>query len=336
MTDNYDIAHPYILFLGEAHDDLAAKTARGILQWRPEWCLGQIRLDSCKTSLGIADMSLEDAAAKGVKTLVVGVANRGGVVSQEWMPTLMEALDRGMDLASGLHQRLADISALAAHASEKGRKLFDVRHPPREFSVANGKKRPGKRLLTVGTDASVGKMYTSLALEAALRARGIPCSFRATGQTGIFIAGRGVSVDAVVADFISGATEWLAPDNAPDHWDLIEGQGSLFHPSFAGVTLGLIHGAQPDALVLCHEPTRTHMRGLPEQPLPDLKACLAANVEAAKLTNPNVRAVGISINTHALDERAAEKLLAETADAFGLPCVDPVRTGVEAIADQLT
>jgi len=335
MQDNYDIAHPYILFLGDAHDDLAAKTARGILQWRAEWCLGQFRLDDCQTSLGITDLTLEEAAAQGVKTLVVGVANRGGVVSPNWLATLLEALDRGMDLASGLHQRLADIPELAARAAEKGRKLFDVRHPPGEFSVATGQKRPGKRLLTVGTDASVGKMYTTLALEASLRARGKPCSFRATGQTGIFIAGRGVSVDAVVADFISGATEWLAPDNAPDHWDLIEGQGSLFHPSFAGVTLGLIHGAQPDALVLCHEPTRTHMRGLPGQPLPGLKTCLAANIEAAKLTNPHVRCVGISINTHALDQKAADRLMAETADAFGLPCVDPVRNGVEAIADQL-
>lgn len=335
MNGNYEIAHPYILFLGDADDDLAAKTARGILQWRPAWCLGQFRLEGCNTSLGIADLSLEEAAAKGVKTLVVGVANRGGVVSKDWMPTLLEALDRGMDLASGLHQRLIDLPELHARAAETGRKLFDVRHPPREFSVANGKKRPGKRLLTVGTDASVGKMYTTLALEAALKARGKPCSFRATGQTGIFIAGSGVSVDAVVADFISGATEWLTPDNAPEHWDLIEGQGSLFHPSFAGVTLGLIHGAQPDALVLCHEPTRAHMRGLPGQPLPDLRTCLDANLEAATLTNPKVRAVGISINTHALDAQAADKLLAETAEAFGLPCVDPVRGGVEPIADQL-
>ena len=184
-------------------------------------------------------------------------------------------------------------------------------------------------------DASVGKMYTTLALEAELKRRGIACSFRATGQTGIFIAGNGVSVDAVIADFISGATEWLTPDNAPDHWDLIEGQGSLFHPSFAGVTLGLIHGAQPDALVLCHEPSRPHMRGLPDRPLPAIGPCIAQCLEAARLTNPEARCVGISINSRALEEDAALELLAATAAEHGVPCVDPVRTGVAAIADRL-
>ena len=329
------IRRPYLMFLGNAPDQLAAKTAQGIVQWRRDWCVGQMRLSGCKADLGLPDMSLDQAVAAGVATVIVGVANRGGVLGEDWVPLLADALGRGLDLASGLHQRLSDVPLLAAAAARHGRQLFDVRHPTREFAVGTGARRPGKRLLTVGTDCSIGKMYTALALEKAMRARGLAADFRATGQTGIFIAGSGVSIDAVVADFISGAVEYLAPAAAPDHWDLIEGQGSLFHASYAGVSLGLLHGAQPDALVMCHEPTRRHMRGLPGFPLPSLEDCIAANLQAARLTNPAVRCVGIAINTAALDAAAATRLLAETADRLGLPAVDPLRTGVGAIVDRL-
>ena len=150
-------------------------------------------------------------------------------------------------------------------------------------------------MLHLDADCSTGKMYTTLALETELRARGARADFRATGQTGIFIAGRGIPLDAVVADFISGGVEWLSPDRHDGGWDLIEGQGSLFHPSFAGVSLGLLHGAQPDALVLCHEPTRQHMRGLPDYPLPELKRCLQANLVAAQLTNRAVNVAGVTL-----------------------------------------
>src|SRR5262252_5950911 len=329
------IRRPYLMFLGNAPDQLAAKTAQGIVQWRPEWCVGQMRLAGCKADLGLPEMTLDQAVAAGVKTVIVGVANRGGVLSDDWVPLLADALGRGLDLASGLHQRLSDVPLLAAAAAGAGRQLVDVRHPTRDFAVGTGAKRPGKRLLTVGTDCSIGKMYTALALEKAMRARGFDADFRATGQTGIFIAGSGVSVDAVVADFISGATEVLAPANSPDHWDLIEGQGSLFHASYAGVSLGLLHGSQPAAIVMCHEPTRRHMRGLPGYPLPSLHECIEANLQAARLTSPSVTCAGIAINTSALDASAADSILKQTADSFGLPCVDPVRTGVAAIADRL-
>jgi len=270
-----------------------------------------------------------------VKTVIVGVANRGGILSPDWIALLARALELGLDLASGLHQRLVDYPQLRETAQRLGRQLFDVRHPTQHFSVASGVKRSGKRLLAVGTDCSVGKMYTTLALEKEMKARGLKADFRATGQTGIFIAGSGVSIDAVVADFISGAVEWLSPANEEDHWDLIEGQGSLFHASYAGVSLGLLHGAQPDALILCHEPTRTHMRGLPTFPLPDLRLCMETNIKAAKLTNPNVQCCGIAINTAALDEATALDLLRRTEAEFGLPTVDPVRSGVAAIVDKL-
>jgi len=323
------------MFLGNAPDQLAAKTAQGIVHWRRDWCVGQLRLDGCQADLGLPDMDLDAAVKAGVKTVIVGVANRGGILSPDWVALLKRALELGLDLASGLHQRLVDYPELKETAARLGRQLFDVRHPTQQFAVAAGVKRKGKRLLAVGTDCSVGKMYTTLALEKEMQARGLKADFRATGQTGIFIAGSGVSIDAVVADFISGAVEWLSPDNDEDHWDLIEGQGSLFHASYAGVSLGLLHGAQPDALVLCHEPTRTHMRGLPSFALPDLRICLEANLKAAKLTNPGVQCIGIAVNTSGLDEAAAADYLRRTEAEFNLPTVDPVRNGVAAIVDRL-
>ncbi|MGB5938334.1 MAG: NAD-dependent epimerase/dehydratase family protein, partial [Rhodanobacter sp.] len=199
----------------------------------------------------------------------------------------------------------------------------------------NGRARAGRRLLTVGTDCSVGKMYTTLALERAMRRRGCAADFRATGQTGIFVAGAGVPVDAVVADFISGAVEWISPARDDGGWDLIEGQGSLFHPSYAGVSLGLLHGAQPDALVLCHEPTRRHMRGLPGYPIPELRSCLEANLAAARLTNPTVRAVGVALNTSGMSAPEALAACQRVGELLELPCQDPVTMGVEAIVDHL-
>lgn len=329
------IQYPYLLFLGDVSDQLSAKTAQGIAHWRPEHCVGQFRLPNGRADLGLPDLTIADAARAGARTLVVGVANRGGVIPDSWLDPLEAALASGLDLAAGLHTRLSSIRRLAAVAEEHGRALHDVRHPPRDFDVANGRKRTGRRLLTVGTDCSVGKMYTSLAIEKEMRARGLNADFRATGQTGILIVGSGVSVDAVVADFISGAVEWLAPDNAADHWDVIEGQGSLFHASFAGVSLGLLHGAQPDALVLCHEPTRTHMRGLPDYALPSLADCIDANLRAARLTNPDVAFVGIAVNTSQMGQGEAEPYLRKLEDELGLPAVDPFKHGAAPIVDRL-
>jgi uncharacterized NAD-dependent epimerase/dehydratase family protein len=330
-----NIQTPYLLFLGDAPDPLAAKVAQGICDWRPDSAVGQFRMPDCNADLSLPDMTVAQAAAAGAKTLVVGVANRGGVISDAWVEVLREALAHGMDIAAGLHNRLADVAVLKADADRLGRQLFDVRHPSQRFDVASGVKRSGKRLLPVGTDCSCGKMYTALAIEKELRARGVNADFRATGQTGILVAGGGVAIDAVVADFISGAAEWLSPDNDEDHWDIVEGQGSLFHVSFAGVTTGLIHGAQPDALVLCHEPTRTHMRGLPGFSLPGLRECMDASLRVARLTNPDARFVGVSVDTSKLAEQEAEQYLKETEEALRLPTVDPLRNGVARIVDQI-
>jgi len=329
------IPRPYLLFLGDAPDQLAAKTANGVARWRPEWCVGQFRLDGCNADVGMPDMTLDQAVAAGAKTLVLGVANRGGTIGETWAKVLHAAVERGMTIASGLHEALGDVPGLAEAAEAAGVALIDVRRPDQSFDVGHGHKRSGKRLLTVGTDVSVGKMFTSLAIEREMRSRGMKADFRATGQTGILIAGEGVSVDAVVADFISGAAEWLSPDNDPDHWDLVEGQGSLFHASYAGVTLGLLHGSQPDAIVVCHDPSRPHMRGTPTIPLRSLTETIEANLAAGALTNPDIRCVGVAINTSGMDADDAASALAAAEAEAGLPAADPVATGVARIVDQL-
>ena len=329
-----DIAKPYLLFLGDVHDQLAAKTAQGIVDWRPEWCVGQRRLQGCKADTGLPDISIADAAAKGAKTMVVGVANAGGVLPDHWISEIVAALDAGLDVATGLHKRLGSIPEIAAAAARHGRKLHDVRFSDITFATGKGTKRPGRRLLTVGTDCSVGKKYTALAMEREMRRLGLNAEFRATGQTGVLISGRGIAIDAVVADFIAGAAEWISPDNEPDHWDVIEGQGSLFHPSFSGVTLGLLHGAQPDAFIVCHEPTRRTMRGVQHR-LPSIAQVIERTILEGQLTNPAITCIGIAINTEHLSEPEALACLAETGKAHGLPCVDPIRTGVTPLVEEL-
>lgn len=330
-----ELKQPYLLFLGDAADALAAKVAQGIKTWRPDYCVGQFRLENCNADCGLADLSIKEAVDAGAKTLVIGVANRGGIISDEWISVLTEALEAGMDIAAGLHNKLVDIPELVACAEKNGCALYDVRYPTQVYPVASGKKRSGKRVLSVGTDCSVGKMYTSLAIEKEMTSRGMKADFRATGQTGILISGAGVSADCVVADFIAGAIETISPANDADHWDVIEGQGSLFHASYSGVTLGLIHGSQPDALVLCHEPTREHMRGLPDYKQPSIKDCIALNETMARLVNPQAKVVGVSINTSGLDEKAAMEYMDKVETEIGLPVVDPFRQGVARIVDKL-
>lgn len=331
----FEIQNPYLLFLGDAPDQLAAKTANGVKVWRPDWCVGQFRFPACKADLGLPDMTIEEAAAAGVKTVILGVANRGGFIPEAWIVELVKALNLGMDIASGLHTKITTLPALKQAAEANGRKLFDVRHPTRDYPVASGVPRKGKRLLTVGTDVSVGKMFTTLAIEKEMRARNLNADFRATGQTGIFIAGSGLSVDAVIADFISGAIEWLAPENTEDHWDLIEGQGSLYNVSYSGVTLGLIHGSQADALVMCHEIGRPHMRGLPDYSVPEIPVAMDTILHMARMVNSNVKFVGVSLNTSNVTAEEAAAFKARTAEQTGLPVVDPLKDGVAPIVDRL-
>lgn len=330
-----DLPSPYALFLGDV-DPLSAKTATGIAHWRADRCVAQVTLPGCTVDLKLPALSPAAVADAGARLLIVGVANFGGKVADNWVPTLVEALEAGLDVASGLHQRLADIPALAQAAARYERRLFDVRHPrPGQTPIATGKKRSGKRVLAVGTDCAVGKMFAALAIERELRSRGIATDFRATGQTGIFIAGSGVSVDAVVSDFVAGAAEALSPANDPDHWDVVEGQGSLHHPAYAGVTLGLIHGSQPDALVLCHSIEREQLDGYPEYRVPGFKEAIEVNERAARLTNPRAKVVGVSVNTSKVSAETAREYLATLESALALPCCDPVRNGVRPIVDRL-
>lgn len=329
------IPTPYLLFLGDAPDQLAAKVAQGIKDWRPENAVGQLRMSGCKADLGLTDMTLAEAKAAGAKTLVIGVANRGGVISPAWKEVLLAAIEAGFDLASGLHNLLRHEADLVASAMAHGVSLHDVRVPGIDYPIANGVKRSGKRVLAVGTDCSVGKMYTGLAIDAEMQKRGMKSTFRATGQTGILITGQGVPLDAVIADFMAGAVEYVSPDNDADHWDVIEGQGSLFHVSFSGVTMALIHGGQPDAIILAHEPTRENMRGLPGYKLPTLEALRDMCLPIAQVANPDCKIVGISVNTASMSEDEARAYLSDLEVRMGLPAVDPFRDSAERLVDAL-
>lgn len=329
------IEAPFLLYLGHSSDFVGIKTSRGLATFRPADCVGEFRHDDCPLTLGLPRLSMAEAAAKGAKTLVLGIAHAGGAMAPALVEDAHAAIEAGMNVASGLHHRLRDVPSLITAAKARGVRLIDVRDPPADLNVGTGYARKGRRLLTVGTDCSVGKMYASLALVEGFRARGVAADFRATGQTGILIAGSGVPVDAVVADFISGAIEMLTPERRDGGWDVIEGQGSLMHPSFAGVSLGLLHGAQAEALVLCHDPSRPEMRGLPGRRMPEMDDCLAMNLEMARLTSPRVYAAGVCLNTSAMEENEARALVAKTGDRLGLPATDPHRFGTGPIMDFL-
>lgn len=329
------IPSPYLVYLGAATDPLSIKTSRGVAEWRRELCVGQRRLPGCEITLGLEDLTYEQAVNRGARTLILGEANAGGVLSDVSAREAIAALEAGLNVASGLHERLSHRADIREAAQRTGRSLFDVREPPPNLPIGTGRPRAGYRLLTVGTDCSIGKMYSSLAIERELHRRGYRADFRATGQTGILVAGSGVPIDAVIADFIAGAAEWLSPARHDGGWDIIEGQGSLFHPSFAGVSLGLLHGSQPNALVMCHEPGRSHMRGLPDRRLPSLQECLQANLEAARLTQPDVVVVGVAMNTSKLDRSEARRLCDQVESELQLPCEDPIAMGATNIVGQL-
>src|SRR5215469_575600 len=321
------LPHPYLLFLGDTTEATYAKTAFGLRDWVPERCIGEWACDGATVTTGLPWMPPKEAVARGARGLVIGVANTGGVIGASWVQLLLEALEAGLDLVGGLHARLRDVPELSAAAQRLGRRLIDVRDPPPHIPLASGAKRSGRRLLTVGTDCALGKKYTALALARAFAERGLAVDFRATGQTGILIAGGGMPMDAVVTDFEAGAAEILSPDARPDHWDVIEGQGSLFHPAYAGVSLGLLHGSQPDVFVVCHEPGRETLVGHPQFPVPSLAETIDLTLRLGRRTNPAIRCGGVSLNTAAFDADTARELLARESMRLGLPAADPMRQG---------
>ncbi|MCJ8156993.1 DUF1611 domain-containing protein [Sphingomonas sp. LaA6.9] len=321
------LPQPYLLFLGDTTERAFAKTAFGLRDWAADKCVGEFALKGASVTTGLQPLTPGEAAARGAQALVIGVANSGGVIPDHWRAALFEALEAGLDVVSGMHARLTDIPGLADRAQALGRQLIDVRSPPPNIPVGTGRKRTGQRLLTVGTDCALGKKYTAIAIARAFTELGVNADFRATGQTGIMIAGGGMPMDAIVSDFEAGAAELLSPDAAPDHWDVIEGQGSLFHPAYAAVSLGLLHGSQPDIVVVCHEPGRTDVLGAPGYTLPSIEETIEATLLLGRRTNPAIRCAGVSLNTSNLGEAEAAALIAGESARLGLPVADPVRGG---------
>jgi uncharacterized NAD-dependent epimerase/dehydratase family protein len=321
------LPRPYLLFLGDTVEASYAKTAFGLRDWIPEQCVGEFACEGGTVTTGLPSLRPAQAFEKGARALVIGVANSGGFIPDVWVPALVEALAAGLDIVSGMHTRLADVRALKAAAERHGRKLIDVRQPPSGIPIATGRKRTGKRLLTIGTDCALGKKYAALAIARAFVRRGIKADFRATGQTGILIAGSGMPIDAVVADFAAGAAEVLSPDAAENHWDIIEGQGSLLHPAYSGVSLALLHGSQPDIIVVCHEPGRECLVGHPEYPLPSVDEIMDVALRLGRRTNPAVRCAGVCLNTSKMDANVAEDFMKKESERLGLPVADPMRGG---------
>lgn len=334
MTTTVSLEAPYLIFLGDCPDLMHAKTGAGIVEWRRDKCAGQMKFDDCPVELDIPEMSVGEAVDAGVRTVVLGVAAVGGVLPDHWLPPLVELAKAGLNIASGMHTKLKDVPALVEAAEAGGGELIDVRVPPADIPVGDGRKRTGMRVLMLGTDCAVGKKYSALALHRELERRGINATFRATGQTGIMIAGEGMPIDAVVADFVSGAAEMLSPDNAHDHWDVIEGQGSLLSPSYSAVTLGLLHGSQPDAIVLCHDASRTRiLDAVGEYPIPELDEVIDDALRLARRVNPKCFCAGVSVNTSSLSDFERDTYLSGMQADLALPCVDPIATGMSPIAN---
>jgi uncharacterized NAD-dependent epimerase/dehydratase family protein len=324
-----ELPSPYLVFLGDTTEAIFAKTAFGLRDWARDRCIGEWSCGETNLTTGLPRMPPRQARERGARGMVIGVANFGGIIQESWFPSLIDALEAGLDLVAGMHAKLHQFEPLRSAAERLGRRLIDVRVPPANIPVATGRKRTGKRLLTVGTDCALGKKYTALSIARALAERGLDVDFRATGQTGILISGCGIPMDAVVSDFEAGAAEMLSPDAPSEHWDVIEGQGSIFHPSYAAVSLGLLHGSQPDVFVVCHEAGREHVIGHPDYPLPSIEATIELNTLLGRRTNPAIRCAGVSLNTSRLEPAAARKLLASESRRLRLPVADPVRGGPE-------
>ncbi len=330
-----ELPKPYVIFLGDTQNILDAKTALGLLDWCKEDCIAQVSMPGCKIDLNLPELTPSQAAEAGAKSIVIGIAPTGGKINPKWRELLKEALCSGLHLVSGLHTDLEDDEILREAGNAGNSRLINLRKAPDCKQVASGKNRTGKRLLTVGTDCCVGKKYTALSIYKTMRGLEFKTTFRATGQTGILISGEGIPIDAVVSDFVSGAAESLSPRNEPDHWDIIEGQGSLFHPAYAPVTLGLIHGSQPDALILCHAATRTEIDEYPGFSIPTIPECIAKYEESAALTNPKSRVVGISINSSGLNLAARKEYLMELGALTKLPCFDPMSDSLTSFIEIL-
>ena len=329
-----------ILAEGFSADPQYGKTARGVIRYRRDDVVAM--LDSTRageTDDGIPVVAnLEDAAQYAPTAALVGVAPHGGTFPPAWIELLRRCIEAGIDVENGLHVFLNDDSELRALADANGVELRDLRRPPADLSTATGEvfDVPGAIVLTVGSDCAIGKMTVSLELDLEARRRGVKSVFVPTGQTGIAIAGWGIAVDAVVADFIAGAAERLVVEGSSRGGDLlwVEGQGSLVHPVYSGVTLGLYHGSAPHLLVLCHEAGRNAIAGAGGglHPIPPLRELVELHERTALPSRP-AKVVAVALNTFALDDAAARAAIAAAQWETGLPADDPVRYGAGGLVD---
>lgn len=334
------MAEPRYLIIADGNfHPLESKTANSVIRYHPQRVAAVLdRRTAGKTVQDVlgfgGPIPVVDSIDKGLAlrptAVMIGIAPAGGKLPDEWHGWLAKALDAGCDLISGLHTFLSDDPDLAARAAARGRTILDARKPPRNLPIAAGQARLVAPLvvLTVGTDCNVGKMTAQLQLVDGLRAKGLRTSFVATGQTGIFIEGWGTAVDAVVADFIAGAAEELVLRGAKDaDVVLVEGQGSINHPGYSGVTLGLLHGSCPDALILCHQASREYIgeyRTTPWLRIPPLRRYVELYEMVGSAVHPT-RVIGISLNTFDMPDAAAREACRAATAETGLPCTDPVR-----------
>jgi len=326
---------------------MTSKTANSVIRFLPERTVGvldrQQAGQTVQEVLGFGGAlpvvgSMREGLALGPTAILIGIAPQGGRMPTEWRAWLAEALDHGCDLWSGLHTFLGDDPLLAEKARAAGRTIFDLRRPPADLPIASGLAKTVEPLvvLTVGTDCNVGKMTAQLQLTRRLNERGIRTRFVATGQTGIMIEGWGIAVDAVVADFIAGAAERLVLEGARDaDIVLVEGQGSINHPGYSGVTLGLLHGACPDALILCHQCTREYIGDYRQAAwlrIPPLTEYIRLYETIGSAVHPT-KVIGISLNTYDMSEAEARRACEAAARETGLPATDPVRFDPAPLVD---
>jgi uncharacterized NAD-dependent epimerase/dehydratase family protein len=326
-----------VLAEGYSGDDHYGKTTYGVIRYGADPVVAVLDSERVgETVEGIPVVgSVADALPYGPTTALVGVAVAGGRLPPVWRGLLRDAVEAGLDVEAGMHEFLSDDAELAALARERGVELRDYRRPPADLSVPTGAnlEHGASVVLTVGSDCAVGKKTVAVELDRAARARGLRSVFVPTGQTGIMIAGWGIAVDAVVSDFLAGAAERLVVEGA-SRGDLlfVEGQGSIVHPQFSGVTLGLYHGAAPHALVLVHRAGDTEIEGVPGHPIPPLGELVELYERLALPVRPAAVAA-IALNTGRLDEEAARTAVATVAEETGLPTDDPVRFGPDGLLD---
>jgi len=324
---------------------LDSKTAACVVRYRPDEVVAII--DSTKAGRTAQDVlgfggqipvveSLASAAAYSPDTLLIGIAPRGGGLPEDWRPIVLEAVSRGLDVISGLHYFLSEDPEISELARRKGVRLIDLRRVPEDVGISTCKagSAQGHVVLTVGSDCNVGKMTATMEIVEEARRRGIDCRMLATGQTGIYLAGGGMAVDRCVADFVAGAAERLVLDSdAPGRWLVLEGQGSLTHPAYSGVALGLLHGAMPECMVLCHQATRTKVAGY-DLPLPPLEELIELHERLASYVRPS-KVVAVCLNCFDLSDSDAEKACRDTEERTGLPTVDPVRHGAGRVVEAI-